>query len=576
MATGLSSSAEALNRLASRCDTMCLTAGVQLGEAAPKLFDLSSSLASLSEMLVNKEGAQATSSLEAVAREIMAIGSTLARERDAIGNLINLNDVLTRRIEELSDHVRFLSSVVSNVKIEIAAIEEGEVRLEGFADNLKRLAEKSNLTVKAFQSTHRMLVKQLQRAGKAQSTFIGSHGIKFLEASNEISASLSAVSERRKVIAGIAAEISKLTQQIATEVSQCVVALQVGDSTRQRLEHASASLSTGADVIAGKDIEGSIEEDDGAERREWIAARLCALTSILTTEATNEFAKEIGTIAYLIKNIGDATVALTDKSRGLVASPSDGSHSFLRDLEIKLAAAAELIEECAQSRQLLDDTAEQVVASIQSLQRLAADVAGMATDMTIIGTNAVVTSYRLGQRGIPLSVIAQHLRSHAIQVTDAVTVVSPALDAVLDAAKQFTSAREGQDARSMGALATRLTEALSAFQSSDRVVDETRERLDAEVAAVGGVLRQARDALGEIDDVETELLGLADTTSELGEASADGTYPDDTFPQPLAGLLRKRYTMGSERSLHDSFFVDVMEPQGAAPVAVETDASLWL
>ncbi len=566
-----------LNALAARCDAMCLTAGVQLGDAVPGLYDLSSQFASLSEMLVNEGGAKPAETLETVAHDLLATGTALAQEREAVAAVITLNAVLTRRIGDLADNVRFLSSVVSNVKIEIATINEGELRLEGFADNLKQLASKSEQTVTAFQATHQTLIKQLQWTAKAQSAFVSLHGAKFATASQEISSSLGAVSDRRQTIASVAGQIGGLTQQIGAQIAQCVVALQIGDSTRQRLEHAAEALAIAADVASEPMFEGE-PIDDTPGRRDRIVAGICGLAAIQTDEATTEFAREVGTVAYLIEQITTAALALTERGQALGSTPGATTGSFLADLESKLASASDLIEECGHSRKLVDDTGERVIASVLGLQDLATNVAAMATDMMIIGTNAVVTSYRLGTKGIPLSVIAQHLRNHAVRVTDAVKLVSPALDKVMEAAKQFTSAREGQDAGSMEEMALRITEALAAFKAGDAAVAEVGNRLDVEVTAVGGVLRQASDALQDIDDLEARLLDVADIVGTLASAESD----DDggSVPPSLDRRLRERYTMGSERAIHDAFFAN-WSREVASQARVSTiddgqDASVWL
>ena len=84
----------------------------------------------------------------------------------------------------------------------------------------------------------------------------------------------------------------------------------------------------------------------------------------------------------------------------------------------------------------------------------------MALDMTIVGTNAVVTSHRFGNRGAALSVIAQHLRAHALHVADELARIRPILADVLRSGASFASSRQGQDASSMGEASAGMTQAL--------------------------------------------------------------------------------------------------------------------
>lgn len=558
---------------AAQCDTMCLTAGVQLGEAVPGLYDLSSRFASLADMLIREGGSKPAESLDSVAQDLAIVGSALTTERESVAELIKLNNALARRIADLEDHVRFLSSMVSNVKIEVATIDENEHRLEGFADNLKQLATKSEATVADFQSTHQTLVRQLHRTAAAQSAFVSSHGQKFTAAADEITASLGAVNARRKTVGVIAEDIGDITRQIGAQIAECVMALQVGDSVRQRLEHAAEAISIATDLSGNTGLSG-FSDDFVVARfdREAAAARIFTMAGVQIDEAAKEFTKDVFTVVSLLTRIADATTSLNRRGYDLTSSPSDGSRSFLEDLETKLAAATLLIEQCGRSRQLVDDTAAQVIASVGDLKSLANKVAAMATDMMIVGTNAVVTSYRLGSKGIPLSVIAQHLRSHAIHVTDAARLVGPALETVLTSARQFTLSREGRDASSMGSMGLRITEALAAFRMGDSAVEEVREALDGEVSRVAAVLDHAGNALDGACDVNLEL-GLI--TAALGDRREVGHgHP---LPEELDRKLRSRYTMKAERTIYDRFFGAAAEaPAESSASTLAEDTSVWI
>ena len=500
--------AAALKTLATRCDAMCLTAGVRLTDAVPGLHELAGRFLSLSKMLVDDESLQPVRSLEAVARDIVEIGTAMATERDAVTKMTKLNHVLARRIGDLVDSVRFLSAVVSNIKIEIAAINERDMRLEGFVDNLKQLAIKSSATVEAFKTTHGKMDELLRRTAAAQSIFVATHGAKLETASHEIRSSLEAVWTRRRAVSDIASDVGTITRQIADQIAQCVVALQMGDSTSQRLEHAGGTLEVAAELVSGRDIANVIEPDIGGDEpalRAGMGGQVCRLSSLLVRETTGEFVSNVRDVKTLIEQISSAGRELVGRSGDLVASPGDKSRGFLADLEGKLASAHGLIDECSRSRRLVDGTAEQMVAAFLDLRSLADSVASMAIDMTIIGTNAVVTSYRLGSKGIPLSVIAQSLRSQAVQITDAVKLVNPAVGHVLDAAQAFTAARKGQNAGSMESLTKLIADAIAAFRAGDGTVLQVHDCLEAEVAGIGNVLLQARAALGGIDKVDLDL-----------------------------------------------------------------------
>ena len=365
------------------------------------------------------------------------------------------------------------------------------------------------------------------------------------------------VSARRKTIADGAAEIGSTAQKISAQIAQSVVAMQIGDSTRQRIEHAFEGLATAVDVLAGREVVGLDMPTVGSgadDVRLGLTSRVSRLQSIQLTQARIEFSSEIGTISSLLPQIIGSMSVLVQRSDDLFGSKGETSGSFLSDLEVKLDVAQQLIDQCKRSRVAVDLVADTVVSTIITLEQLASKVEAMATDMTIIGTNAIVTCYRLGARGAALSIIAQQLRSQALRVADGVKFLGPALKQVLTAAHQFTVAREGQSAASMAAMSDGVTVALGLFKSCDRTLSDMRHKLGREASDTEVMLRQAMNGLASAEGVDRRLDEVA-SRLRLPPLQIDegGDAFESTVPS-LDQLLRKRYTMASERIAHDAFF----------------------
>jgi len=563
-----------IKRLAQQCDKLCFAAGAHLSEAVPGLSNLSSHFEALSTMLEGEDVSAATANLEQVARDVEAIGHGLTAEHESLGALIVLNHLLSRHIANLDDDVRFLAAVVSYVKIELAAIDHEGERLEGFSQSLEELAFRTQSTLDKFQATHTTLLYQLQQTAGAQSSFVTSHQAKLVDVAQEIETSLSILSTRRKTISGVAAEIGTTAQNIGMRIAQSVVALQIGDSARQRIEHAGEALTVAADFFRGGEGSALFSAFDGepsSDDRRMALVRVCDLQSLQLAGTASEFSPEMATIKSLLAQIVDSVGGLSKRSDDLFGSQDPSSNSFLGDLEQKLETARQLIDQCEQSRTTVDKTAAEVVLTIVELERLAVNVAAMAIDMTIIGTNAIVAAHRLGTRGAALSVIAQHLRGHAIGVADGVKLLKPALADVLTSANHFVEARKGQDAESMAVLAASMNAALGSFKTCAAALSDLRQRLGHESAVAEGLLRQAMTGLGEVDNVDEE---LGDAAAAVGRISAeidDGQEASTVLDETLDRLLRPKYTMASERTLHDTFFSNGGGGAGATLPAAEAD-----
>ena len=569
--------ARVVENVAIRCDAMCLTAGTHLANAVPGVSELSGQFSSLCTMLEGENVLAATRDLEEIAASVVAIGQALGSERETLGQLTKLNGALSRRIADVFTDVRLLSAMVSSVKIELASIDQEGERLEGFATNLEMLAKRARDMLVGFRDTHNTLMEHLRKTVTAQSAFESANQVKLSQVASDIVTSLAVVSERRAFIATMASEIGGSTQRIGMQIGRTVVALQAGDMTRQRLEHVGHALKIASALALAAPLDNLKVpplDDTNAALRQAISMRLCALQAKQIAGAGDDFASDISTIGLLLAQVVETKESLLRRSDDLIGSNGVGNaQSFLGDLEQKLVVARALIDRCRESRVLVDATAETVIATVIDLKEPIADIASMAIDMTIIGTNAIVTAYRLGSRGEALSVLAQHLRSNALQIADGVTALHPALGEVLQSAERFVASRKGQDAAALGTLGTRMETALGAFQAADAALSDLHRRLDHEVHAVSATLRRAVAGLEAAKESDAALARSAATVRHVDgiDEVTDGSLEADEW---IDAAIRKTYTMQQERVIHDGF---LSLPEGEGPVVAEAaDADMWL
>ncbi len=403
----------------------------QVAPAVSRLNALATRFGALAETLDTGDMFAASWNLGLVAQDIRVIGTGLAAESACLQGLITQNLVLSQRIDHVADDVRLLVAMVSNAKVEMASIDAPGESLEGFGQALESLATKAKNTLQQYQATHAMLLGELRKTAKAHDAFERAHRSKLETASCDIDASVATFRSRHKIIAGAAANVASAARAIGAKLS----------------EH----LNTRAHSGAG---------------------------------GSDDFAAHL---ARLASRVGE----LADPRNPLVVSRGEVAASFLGELAPKLKTAEALIQACRQSRVAIDATAVSIVSTFETLEALAAQVAAMVIDMTIIGTNAIVKSYRLGQRGAGLSIIAQHLRSHALKVAEGITVLTPAMANARSAARDFTAALEGQDAERMAALAERTGEVVASFARVGTQTTQAMQQLESEAVGIADVLRRA-------------------------------------------------------------------------------------
>jgi len=438
--------------------------------------------------------------------------------------------------------------------------------MRGFVEGLHQLAERAQQAVGQYRLTHGRLYELLHVSGEAQKRFQESHQNRLLSIAGEIAASVAALGDRRRETVASLAEIGARSQRVGAQIGQCVVALQVGDSTCQRIEHVRRALH-----LAAEGLESGVEDcawaASGApldcEARKAVVVAICRLQSRQLDAALDEFTGDMDKIAAALRGLLADSEELATRDRALFGSGGADGDSFLETLERRLQSARAIMKECRQARATIDSAAATVSATMADLDQRTANLSEIIIDVTMIGTNALLKSSRLGDRGKGLSVIAQELRSYAAKIVEGVEALPAALREVAAFVERFTEHGRARGADHLSALDGRMLGAIEPFKANGRAMTGALTRLEQETATVRALLGDAvrrlaadrndigtalRDANGEIDSLAAAIGG-----AEGWPAGCDET---------LDRLLRGAYTMASERQIHEAFLA---EAASAAP-----------
>lgn len=554
-AAELRANAEKIRTTFSKCERTCLEVGAKLGDAIPSLSDLGQLFASLSQSLEGDDFHAANLDLQAVASDIAAIGRELTTESKGLVFLVGLNKAIAIQIENVMANIRTITALVFNVKIEAASFTATADNMTDFAEGLQLLAIKAQRAVDEYQSTHMKLYDLLQNTSKTQMGFQKSHQERLISIASEITASLELIAQRRREIAMALAEIGTQSQRIGSHIGQGVVALQAGDSTRQRIEHAHKALNLAADILETGRLPALTGLDDGTSGGEWssIATGLCHLQSLQLNAAVDDFMQEMNTIASLLQGLVDDSGALASRGRALYGSDDKGVDSFLEELEKKLKAVNAVVEESRYARTIVDQAASAVSTTMADMDKQTSTLAEIVVDMTMLGMNAVLKSTRLGQRGKGLNIIAQELRSYAMEVVQGINLLKPAIDEVTAFVDQFSQAGGTRNAEHMMKLGGRMNAAIEIFRLSGKQMSKASVRLQSESDDVGRILDEAATELGSRNDISETLLKVIVSINELASRMGDSDNVDAQSIVYINGVLRDGYTMASEREIHDEF-----------------------
>lgn len=557
-----------------KIETAFLDVGGRLGQCAGILTRISSSFEALPKDLESEEMAEASRRLDAIAQRAADMATSFAAEQDNIGRLVSVVSTAHRPIGELNRTVKMMGIVAINARVVAAGIVDEMDDFDVFTTDIADLSAKATDTIKEFAQVYRRLSDAVQRADAQRSQFEATHKDTLAQLAVSLRGHLDNVTQYRTRSAESGAETGRLSRQIANRIATAVSALQVGDTTRQRVEHVEAGLLAISDLTIGN-RPAKLDPDvalDPALLPD-LSAAICRLEAAQLADATQSYNHELVEAVDALHELARDAGQVIATSRAVYGEDEAGAgQSVLSGLTKDLMHASAVLRDCETERGKLDAVAVEVADTVRILLENVERVQEIEHNMRLVSLNAAVKCAQLGPKGRALDVIAGQLRTLTGETVTSAETAMERLREAAELAQAFTSASAGDAARQIAQLED---EARASVDLLNAVVERVGTALTAlgidgpkavallDAAAAGF---SGHDAIaGAFATIQTRIADHGETMPSDGDthiATSEG------LPAALVAMLRKTYTMESERQLHDRLVGRVAT---AAPVAAAAD-----
>ncbi|MGX9966825.1 hypothetical protein ACVFYP_26110 [Roseomonas sp. F4] len=536
-------------------DAEILAAGDRLGQAVTRLNDINASFEGLRQTLDGEAVGAAAAMLGEAAGAMRVLAEQLRQEGAALSVLnVKLGEVGTC-IGALARVNRGLSVLSVNSAISSSSIIDTSRDLSSFAEEIRALMEISAGAVRRYEQSHAAALTELRRVSAAQADFTRQHGALLGGVAERITTSLGHVATRRRQAMQAAAAVQERGQSIVGAVGDTVSALQVGDATRQRIEHVVDALGLLAEGLGGAPLPWCV----GLEppERDALAARAAAMQAAQLRDTGEALSAEIVRISAALARLGEQAHGMVGTGETVFGGKGDGS--FLTTMQRDLHEATALLGECHARRRQVDVAMAGIDDMVRGLLAGLAAIREIETDMRLAGLNAAFKCARLGEKGRALAAITRELRSHAWQMAEGVAALSVALEAALAAGDSIMAAGGAGQAGTLEATLAAMQQGLAGLQAAGGDMDDAIARLRQDGSQVADVLTGISAGL----DGAGSLSGLLDDVAAEVEA-----LPSPEAPMASAELLRERlglvnavpYTMAREREIARDFGAELEEP----------------
>lgn len=546
--------------------------GGRLGECTQILRQISTAFEALPLEFESQEMGEATRRLELVSERAVAMPSSFAAERSDIVRLMAMVSDVGGPIASLRRAVRVIGLVAVNARITAAGLPGRHDDLSVFTTDITRLSERAAKTVKQFAGVYEALVEALRTADSERTSFEGKHKDTLRLLGERLTTSLAAVGAQRREAANASVQIGQMSSQIANRVGTAVFALQIGDITRQRVEHVEEALSGLVDLI------GSGEPDDDANAQ---VATVCRLQSALMEQAVTEFEREVTQVVDALLELAADAGQVVQHAQKTFGGAGSGTASSLGDLGGELQQVCKVLRGSEEARADLDRAAASVADTVTDMLRHVEAVQEVEGDMRLVSLNTALACARLGDDGRALAVIAQELRA---LTQDTAVQAELAVNGLKEAAALARSLRTvwaGDPSSSAGSLEDEANLSIGLLRTIDTRLSDMLAGLVRDGGRATSLLEHAAAKVSSDEDIGGALRnGIAQlerTRVQALSAYCDATGQDALVVEKrVLSQVKGQYTMESERLLHESLAKnsDVSAAPAAKFASTPSDAGL--
>lgn len=189
----------------------------------------------------------ATNQLTDASLRLRALPESLNERRDRIGHLMRTGGELTAHIEDMRLHLAYLRVFGVNIKITSGGITAAGPEFAIFAQEICDCIELGRTQLDTFRADLAKLDEALRAAFAHEETLRRRCEDLVPAIPDALVSEVSSVAAHQATVRDISASVGELARQLRKKIGAVLGALQVGDSTRQRIEHVQHGLTLMAD-----------------------------------------------------------------------------------------------------------------------------------------------------------------------------------------------------------------------------------------------------------------------------------------------------------------------------------------
>ncbi|HWU64130.1 MAG TPA: hypothetical protein VN112_19100 [Ensifer sp.] len=510
--------------------------------------------------LKDEEAQDAKRRLLLTAELLKAVPENHATRQASLVAVKQISGQFARNIDSMNEALRYLRTFAMTAKIAGANIAD-------FSDFVSEIMERIQFAtqeVKVLAERVEALAAQIDGAdmksgGPLENYFDDLPRIvaRLLQNGQEIE-------NQKHNLSTMAIKVAELARKAQAKVGQVLSAMQIGDITRQRIEHCQAAFRIARETLDGTSG-GGVDPDE----RDMIMATITRLVAALLAESSADFHRDSSRVVETIHSLAGDVAGLMKLYEAMILAQHPERGNPISVLHDDLVTARSMVARIGQAASVAACLSQNTAVLVGELTTSVETIQLVRRDIQYMALNTTLRCGRLGEEGRPINVVTGELRVFASVLDDDAGQILNTLKQLQGHAEGLSTAdaRDGDgETESLEGLLDNavpmLAEAARMMEDNMQALRMTAEDMSANVTRAIGRL-DFKAGIGEI---------MAACTEEAIAASEQWRHASEITPT-LAAIgerIAKTYTMVAERNIHADVFGQSAAAE-EAPVASDDD-----
>lgn len=525
------------------------------------LAQLIGSMDRLTGALDGETASAVMASIQKTVTDLAGLPGKESSRGERFGDIAALCLRLQAEVEAMREIMRYLRTFAVTMKITGAHLFD----FSSFAEEIRERIQQGAEEVESFGQQLQEMQDQIVRARAISAGMVAEYSGAVPGIVEELHSNIGKIGQEHQAMALLAAEVKQQAQGVQGKIATVLSNLQIGDITRQRIEHI-----RGAFDILDAFIDEASELDPAEEAQ--MRLRVARLAAAQIDETLQDFLGGCADVLRVMSSFATDAQSVLEIRDKIVGLPGAKGAISLRALEESVAGAHALVSKVEASGADADRTATSVVMTAQALLEGIRIIQQIEIDIHHMALNSTLRCHKLGEAGRSVDVVSAELRTFAAHLErPAGKIVS-----TLHELEQISQGFGGDVVADGDRISVPLADALGAIRGICTQVDEGLRDFAADGQNVFSTISGAISTLdfeSELGEALRECLALASQIA-VGHLKEDDAYPDPVAE--LGGKIFAIYSMAQERDIHRTLFPAPPEQAaiGSSEEAPEDDDDL--